>query len=240
MPGGERHLRGRPVLDRIMYSVSESANHSKLWHTLGAVQAAVRRDRRPSSELSAALLAEAVLVNGVIKTVVGRRRPPSRGARPHHLRQPLTSSFPSGHASAAMVAAALLARRSRWAPAYYRAGAGGGAEPHPRAHPPRQRRGRRDRCRRGPRRSGPAACCAETPPGRASLGSARGARRGGRGGHRGGERHRALAGQGAGTRRRLGRGGGRHRRIRRRPGRGRRSRPKRGPTAGSGSGPGST
>ena len=115
----ERHLRGRPVLDRIMYSASEAANHSKLWHTLGAVQAATRRDRRPASELSAALMAEAVLVNGVIKTVVGRRRPPSRGARPHHLRQPLTSSFPSGHASAAMVAAALLARRSRWAPAYY-------------------------------------------------------------------------------------------------------------------------
>ena len=70
-------------------------------------------------ELSVALLAEAVLVNGVVKTAFGRRRPPFKGDRPHNLRQPLTSSFPSGHASAAMVAAALLSRRSRWAPAYY-------------------------------------------------------------------------------------------------------------------------
>lgn len=118
----ERRLRGRPVLDRIMYSASEAANHSLLWHALGAVQAAARRDGRPAAELSVALLAEAVLVNGVIKTVVGRRRPPPKGTRPHHLRQPLTSSFPSGHASAAMMAAALLSRRSRWAPAYYALG----------------------------------------------------------------------------------------------------------------------
>lgn len=115
----EHHLRGRPVLDRIMYSASEAANHSRLWHGLGAVQAAVRRDGRPATELSVALFAEAVLVNGVIKTVFGRRRPTLRGNRPHNLRQPLTSSFPSGHASAAMVAATLLSRRSRWAPVYW-------------------------------------------------------------------------------------------------------------------------
>lgn len=115
----ERRLRGKPSLDRLMYSASEAANHSLLWHALGAVQAALRRDGRPAAELSVALLAEAVLVNGVIKTVFGRRRPASGGHRPHALRQPLTSSFPSGHASAAMVAAALLSRRSPWAPAYY-------------------------------------------------------------------------------------------------------------------------
>ena len=115
----ERHLRGRPGLDRLMYSASEAANHSKLWHVLGAAQSAVRRDGRPAAELSVALLIEAALVNGVIKTIFGRRRPAPVGNRPHSLRQPLTSSFPSGHASAAMVAAALLSRRSRWGPAYY-------------------------------------------------------------------------------------------------------------------------
>ena len=115
----DRRLRGRAGLDRLMYAASEAANHSLLWHTLGAVQAAVRRDRRPAVELSVTLLAEAVVVNGVIKTIFGRRRPDFRGHRPHSLRQPLTSSFPSGHASAAMVAAALLSRRSRWGPAYY-------------------------------------------------------------------------------------------------------------------------
>ena len=69
--------------------------------------------------MSLALFGEAALVNGVIKTIFGRRRPPFEGERPHSLRQPLTSSFPSGHASAAMVGASLLSRRSPWAPAYY-------------------------------------------------------------------------------------------------------------------------
>ena len=115
----ERRLRGRPALDRIMYSASEAANHSLLWHGLGAAQAAVRRDGRPGRDLSLALLGEAAVVNGVVKTIFGRRRPAFRGPRPHSLREPLTSSFPSGHASAAMVAASLLSRRSPWAPAYY-------------------------------------------------------------------------------------------------------------------------
>ncbi|MCY4174947.1 MAG: phosphatase PAP2 family protein [Acidimicrobiaceae bacterium] len=115
----EDNLRGKPTLDRIMYSLSEAANHSRLWHALGALQAAARRDPRGAQRLSSALFAEAALVNGLIKTAVGRRRPAFEGQRPHSLRQPLTSSFPSGHASAAMVAAALLSRRSRWTPAYY-------------------------------------------------------------------------------------------------------------------------
>ena len=118
----ERALRGKPALDRIMYSASEAANHSRLWHALGAAQAVARRSHRPAAELSISLLAEAVLVNGVIKTAFGRRRPVFAGNRPHALRQPLTSSFPSGHASAAMVAASLLSRRSPWAPAYYALG----------------------------------------------------------------------------------------------------------------------
>ena len=115
----DRRLRDRPALDRLMYSASEAANHSLLWYALGSAQAVVRRDARGAWQLGIALLGEAALVNGVIKTLVGRRRPALRGPRPHSLRQPLTSSFPSGHASAAMVAASLLSRRSPWAPAYY-------------------------------------------------------------------------------------------------------------------------
>ncbi len=115
----DHNLRGKSSFDRIMYSLSEAANHSRLWHALGALQSATRRSPKDAWRLSSALFAEAALVNGVIKTVVGRRRPSDSGQRPHSLRQPLTSSFPSGHASAAMVAAALLSRRSRWSPAYY-------------------------------------------------------------------------------------------------------------------------
>ena len=34
----ERALRGKPALDRIMYSASEAANHSRLWHALGLLR----------------------------------------------------------------------------------------------------------------------------------------------------------------------------------------------------------
>ena len=115
----ERRLRGRRSLDRIMYAASEAANHSRLWHALGATQAAVRSDRRSSTLLSIALFCEAAIVNGLIKTMFRRGRPRFEGERPHTLRQPLTSSFPSGHASAAAFAATLLSRRSRWAAAYW-------------------------------------------------------------------------------------------------------------------------
>ena len=53
---------------------------------------------------------EALLVNGPVKAVFRRDRPIIEALHPHRLRVPRTSSFPSGHASAAMVAAALLGR----------------------------------------------------------------------------------------------------------------------------------
>ena len=115
----ERRLRGRPFLDRLFYAASEASNHSRLWHTLGAAQAAARRDKRSAVELSTVLAVEAAVVNGLLKTLFRRGRPENPGPRPHRLRQPLTSSFPSGHASAAMVAAAMLSRGSRWRPLWY-------------------------------------------------------------------------------------------------------------------------
>ncbi|HEX4822257.1 MAG TPA: phosphatase PAP2 family protein, partial [Acidimicrobiales bacterium] len=44
-------------------------------------------------------------------------------ARPHRLRTPRSSSFPSGHASAAFTAATLLAEDNPMAPVYYAAAA---------------------------------------------------------------------------------------------------------------------
>src|SRR5262249_36034329 len=46
-------------------------------------------------------------------------RPAWEQERPLRLRRPRTSSFPSGHASAAMVAATLLAQDDPLAPLYY-------------------------------------------------------------------------------------------------------------------------
>lgn len=115
----ESRFRGQPALDRLFYTLSEAANHSLLWHALGAAQGIQQRDPRVSTQLSIALGLESALVNGGIKSLFRRERPEYSEPRPHRLRQPLTSSFPSGHASAAMVAAALLSKRSRWAPAWY-------------------------------------------------------------------------------------------------------------------------
>jgi undecaprenyl-diphosphatase len=113
-------LRGRPVVDRVMYGVTEVADFSVLWHLLGTAQGLTRADGfERAVRLSASLGVESLLVNGVIKSLVRRRRPVPDFERPHHLRVPLTSSFPSGHASAAFVAAALLSEGSRAKPAYY-------------------------------------------------------------------------------------------------------------------------
>jgi undecaprenyl-diphosphatase len=113
-------LRGRPYVDRLMYSVTEVADFSVLWHLLGVCQGLTRADGFPRAlRTSTALGAESLLVNVGIKSLVGRKRPVPHFERPHRLRVPLSSSFPSGHASAAFVAAALLSDGSRAKPAYY-------------------------------------------------------------------------------------------------------------------------
>jgi membrane-associated phospholipid phosphatase len=114
------HLRGRPAWDRVFYTASELGDWSLIWHLLGAAQGAVRPDGFARTvRLSLALGAESALVNGGIKRLFGRGRPVTEVERPHHLRTPRTSSFPSGHASSAFLAAALLSQGSRARPLYY-------------------------------------------------------------------------------------------------------------------------
>jgi membrane-associated phospholipid phosphatase len=105
-------FRDRPVLDRIFYTASEAADFSLMWHALGVVQAIIEDDPMIAIGISGALGIESALVNGPVKSMFRRRRPVQEGPRPHTLRQPRTSSFPSGHASAAMVAVALLSRHT--------------------------------------------------------------------------------------------------------------------------------
>ena len=117
---GFDRLRGRPVVDRVMYTVTELADFSLLWHLIGVAQGLTRSDGfERTVRLSASLGVESVLVNGVVKSLVRRRRPVPDFERPHHLRIPLTSSFPSGHASSAFLAAALLSEGRRAKPVYY-------------------------------------------------------------------------------------------------------------------------
>ncbi|HXW79355.1 MAG TPA: phosphatase PAP2 family protein [Acidimicrobiales bacterium] len=115
----EAHFRGRPAADLVMYAASALGDHSAIWLALAALQG-LRSGQgwRPLLRAGALLGAESALVNGLVKLAFRRRRPEATQPRPLPLRTPLTSSFPSGHASAAFFSAALL-RDDRWGPLYY-------------------------------------------------------------------------------------------------------------------------
>jgi len=114
------HMRGRPVLDRIFYTASELADFSLLWHVIGTGRSLVPpADPGFAIGMSVALGIESAVVNGGIKSLFKRRRPVPQTPRPLHLRIPRTSSFPSGHASSAFLAATILADRDPHLKAVY-------------------------------------------------------------------------------------------------------------------------
>ncbi len=114
-------LRGHPVADRVFYTASLLADHSLLWFILGAARGV--RDKhslRAAARVGIALGIESGLVNIGIKSLFRRTRPIPDGERPFHLRRPLTSSFPSGHATSGFMAATLLSDGDRdLAPLYF-------------------------------------------------------------------------------------------------------------------------
>lgn len=114
-------VRGNAMVDRGFYSASAVGDWSLIWHLMGVAQGLA--DHRDgwfrAVRLSAALGAESALVNGLIKSCFRRARPVHGEDRPHNLRIPVTSSFPSGHASSAFMAAHLLADRTRFGGAWY-------------------------------------------------------------------------------------------------------------------------
>jgi len=112
--------RGSAAVDRTLYALSQAGNHSAVWHGInladmtvgawlvGATGGDARRRRRNAVRRSLVLGAEQVTVNGVVKTWFRRARPSTVEDHPHDLRSPRTSSFPSGHASAAACSATML------------------------------------------------------------------------------------------------------------------------------------
>jgi undecaprenyl-diphosphatase len=116
--------RGHPALDKVMYAASELGDFSLIWHLIGTARA-LAPDRRPvhAVRLSTIIGIESVLVNGVIKNFFGRHRPRWEQDRPHNLRRPRTSSFPSGHASSAATMFGVLAQRDPLWPLYLVIGA---------------------------------------------------------------------------------------------------------------------
>ena len=115
-------LRGNPVADRVMYAASELGDWSLIWHVIGAGQALLPgRDPMSAVRLSAILGAESIIVNGGVKSLFRRTRPTwhLETDRPHKLRTPRSSSFPSGHASSAFTAAGVLSQGDPLWPLYY-------------------------------------------------------------------------------------------------------------------------
>ena len=107
------HLRGHPVADRVFTSASHLGDFSLIWHLIGAARGLASEDAAGQALIFAALVgAESLIVNQGIKRLVGRARPTPAGDERYDVRQPSTSSFPSGHASAAAFAASLLAANS--------------------------------------------------------------------------------------------------------------------------------
>jgi undecaprenyl-diphosphatase len=106
-----------PAVDKLVYPLSSAADHSLLWHVCGAARALARRDDLAwAVRFSLALGAESVLTNGAVKSLFGRVRPKEYAelAFHHGLRRPLTSSFPSGHATSAFCAATLIDGGPAW------------------------------------------------------------------------------------------------------------------------------
>ena len=115
------HLRGNPVADRVFYGASELGDFSLVWFILGALRGLrSERDWHAAVRVGVGLGVESALVNGVIKSFFRRRRPQTEGWVPtRRLRRPRTSSFPSGHATSAFSAAALLGEDDALRPLYY-------------------------------------------------------------------------------------------------------------------------
>jgi membrane-associated phospholipid phosphatase len=117
-------LRRRPLANRVFYLASEAADFSIGWHLVSAARAlSSPRHERAALRMAVALGVESALVNGLLKQAVGRTRPTPPDVAPHAIRRPKTSSFPSGHASSATLAAALLSEGSRLKPVWWSAAA---------------------------------------------------------------------------------------------------------------------
>lgn len=113
-------LRGKPAVDRLFYSATELGDFSLVWLIFGALRGLrSEHDWHAAVRLGLAMGAESVLVNAGIKTLFRRRRPPPHTGHPLRVRRPRTSSFPSGHSTAAFSAAVLLSEDDALWPIYF-------------------------------------------------------------------------------------------------------------------------
>jgi undecaprenyl-diphosphatase len=116
-------LRGNKVADRVFYTASELGDFGLIW-VVFALLRALRGGKENEIAAVRGIVAtgiESVLVNVVLKSFFGRVRPVPEHEHPLPLRQPLSSSFPSGHATAAFCGATMLSEHDTLAPVYFAA-----------------------------------------------------------------------------------------------------------------------
>jgi membrane-associated phospholipid phosphatase len=111
-------LRDHPLADRLFLAASHLGDFSLIWHLASLIRGVARRRPDQAIVLAAALGLESLIVNQGVKRLFRRTRPTTSGDARLQVRQPSTSAFPSGHASAAAFAAATLIAWDgrRWAP----------------------------------------------------------------------------------------------------------------------------
>jgi membrane-associated phospholipid phosphatase len=107
-----------PVVTPAMKGLTDAGAHGLVWIAVGVVAAVWLRRPLAFLVLLAAVFASSAADN-VLKSAIGRARPPLADARVHPLiALPHDSSMPSGHATMAFAGAVVLAAvlpRARWA-----------------------------------------------------------------------------------------------------------------------------
>lgn len=118
-------VRKVPGADRVFYTASAFGDFGLMWVIFALLRAlrGGRDDERAALRAIAATGIESFLVNVLLKSVFRRKRPVEQVEHPLPLRQPLTSSFPSGHATAAFCGAVILSEDDALAPLYFGAAA---------------------------------------------------------------------------------------------------------------------
>ena len=111
----------------MFYPLSSAADHSLLWLAAAGAREALGKARPGTApRLAAVLGVESAVTNLALKSVFRRIRPaldPAlSGPLPWGLRRPVTSAFPSGHATAGFTTALFLSRADPGPPWYLFAG----------------------------------------------------------------------------------------------------------------------
>ena len=106
--GWLERVRGHPIADNVLTAATAAGEFSAIWHVSSLLRGIARRRPDQIVALTIGIGLESLIVNQGLKRLFARERPTTSGDDRFEIRTPQTSSFPSGHASAAAFAAVTL------------------------------------------------------------------------------------------------------------------------------------